>query len=99
MPDIIGTPNNDTLTGSGAILIDGGEGNDRLITTAGASTLKGGAGNDYLYVDRRAVNSPVDAVVLEGGAGDDVYEVNLSGGGAVWVTICSLCSAPTTTAW
>jgi Ca2+-binding RTX toxin-like protein len=88
MPDLTGTPNNDTLTGSGAILIDGGDGNDWLSTTDGASTLKGGAGNDYLYVDGNGILASLpDAVALEGGAGDDVYEVNLKGGGRMFVTI------------
>lgn len=64
MADIIGTPNNDTLTGRGPLLIDGGLGNDWLSTLSGASTLQGGEGADTLM-------SGGDGARLEGGDGND----------------------------
>lgn len=75
MADIIGTPNNDTLTGSGPLLIDGGEGQDVLITAGGATTLQGGAGSDNLYTGG-------DGAVLQGGDGNDYLTV--APGGSVW---------------
>lgn len=56
-------------SGSAAISLDGGEGNDELYGNAGNDTLIGGAGDDLL-------DGGDGADVLQGGAGDDVYYVD-----------------------
>jgi len=48
----------------GAVILDGGAGNDTLTGNIGNDTLNGGAGND----------------LLQGGAGDDTYVLQLGGG-------------------
>lgn len=68
--DLLGTINDDTLTGAdgnetiaglaGADLVEGGPGADRLTGGPGNDTLHGGAGRD----------------VLEGGAGDDLLDAS-----------------------
>jgi Ca2+-binding RTX toxin-like protein len=77
--DIIGTPNNDTLTGTpgddhiegagGADTLNGEDGNDELLGGTGNDIINGGAGNDRL-------DGGTGADTMTGGAGDDLYFVD-----------------------
>lgn len=78
-PNLIGTPQDDTLTGRAvADRMDGGDGNDTLLSRGGNDTVAGGRGNDR--VDAGAGNDSVSGGegndLLLGGAGRD----RLSGG-------------------
>jgi Ca2+-binding RTX toxin-like protein len=88
---LVGTVGNDTINGlggndtifgyAGADWLDGGAGNDDLAAggnDGGADTLIGGAGNDIL---RAGVIDPVaiTADMLDGGLGDDEYQVDSAG--------------------
>jgi trimeric autotransporter adhesin len=89
---IIGTPNDDVLTGTslndiiqglaGNDVITGGEGNDILAGGLGRNQLYGGDGNDILIDDASEINNTVaqgggyNVQYLDGGLGDDTYFVN-----------------------
>jgi Ca2+-binding RTX toxin-like protein len=60
--------------GDGNDVLTGGSGNDILDGRAGADSLYGGAGNDSLYIDS-------NDVVIDGGAGTDGVSVQYMGGG------------------
>ena len=64
---LYGDAGDDRLWGSG--VLDGGEGNDNV---KGRGTLRGGEGNDHLFGENIDVGSVSS---LEGGAGEDVLEV------------------------
>jgi Ca2+-binding RTX toxin-like protein len=70
----IGSPGNDTLTGTG--------GDDTLAGVLGNDSLNGGAGNDDLQggegIDTLAGGAGND--LLDGGAGSDVYQFAIGGG-------------------
>jgi Ca2+-binding RTX toxin-like protein len=70
----IGSPGNDTLTGTG--------GDDTLAGVLGNDSLSGGAGNDDLQggegIDTLAGGAGND--LLDGGAGSDVYQFAIDGG-------------------
>lgn len=68
---LLGDAGNNTLTwtGSNAIILDGGAGNDTLTGGSGNDTLLGGAGNDRL-------DGGKGADTLAGGAGNDTYVVD-----------------------
>jgi len=72
MPNISGTPGDDTLTGTaGDDVIDGLGGNDTITDTAGGfDVLRGGDGNDTLTVERFTT---AGTVVMDGGDGDDRF--------------------------
>ena len=53
--------------GVGAVLVDGGDGNDRIVGGAGDDTLRGGNGNDTL-------SGGAGADVLSGGDGNDMLD-------------------------
>lgn len=59
-------------TGSAAITLDGGAGDDELYGNSGNDTLIGGTGNDLL-------DGGAGADLMQGGAGDDVYYVDNKG--------------------
>jgi serralysin len=59
-------------SGSAAITLDGGAGNDELYGNSGNDTLIGGTGNDLL-------DGGAGADLMQGGAGDDVYYVDNKG--------------------
>jgi Ca2+-binding RTX toxin-like protein len=70
-----GTAGNDTLLGTpGDDTINGLGGNDSLFGNDGADSLNGGDGNDTL--DAWTVGLDEDADTLDGGLGDDVYQVD-----------------------
>lgn len=60
------------VEGTGVVIVNAGEGDDRLIGGAGNDTLTGGAGNDLL--DGGAGDD-----ILVGGPGDDTYVVDSAG--------------------
>lgn len=67
----IGGSGNDTLNGSnGDDSLVGGDGEDALTGSSGSNTLEGGDGND------RLVNSSGSTGTLDGGADDDVIDLN-----------------------
>jgi len=71
---IVGTEGNDTLIGTnGSDTIDGLGGDDVLDGGAGIDVLHGGAGNDRLK-DREDSNL-VAPDTLDGGLGDDIYDL------------------------
>ena len=83
---IIGTTNNDTLTGSsGADYLIGGAGNDTLTVTTGSNYLDGGAGNDILKGGSGAdhLYGGAGNDTLTGGAGSDTFVWTLSDHGTV----------------
>ncbi|MBN2971553.1 hypothetical protein JW805_05925 [Roseomonas aeriglobus] len=63
------TVNASALTGTRAVAVTGGAGNDTLTGGAGADTLNGGAGNDTL-------TGGAGADTLNGGEGNDTYVYN-----------------------
>jgi len=70
----LGTPGDDTLTGSAAAeSFVGGTGNDTLIGKGGADAFQGGAGDDIMRV------STLDFLVVDGGTGSDTLELDGSG--------------------
>ena len=70
----LGTPGDDTLTGSAtAETFVGGTGNDTLIGNGGADSFQGGADNDTLRV------STLDFLLADGGTGSDRLELDGSG--------------------
>lgn len=70
----VGNASDNYLQGnSGANFLDGLDGNDVLYGNGGEDTLVGGAGDDTLQADR-GYN------VVDGGAGNDVYELYLTNG-------------------
>ncbi|MEX0371349.1 MAG: calcium-binding protein [Tateyamaria sp.] len=82
--DTTGTAGADWLTtGAEGLLLDGGDGNDILIADHGATTLSGGNGDDTIegvFAERDSGFSSIDgtepAVVIDGGAGDDVVRTS-----------------------
>ena len=89
MATIVGTSDNDLLSGGGANdQISGLGGNDSLSDNVGGDdSLYGGAGNDYLLTER---GGGVQAVLLDGGDGDDYIAVNgisATAGGQISATI------------
>jgi Ca2+-binding RTX toxin-like protein len=93
---IVGSDDNDYLVGSaGDDTIAGNAGNDELYATGGGSDiLDGGKGNDYLVgntgADTRLYGQDGDDVLvgiesntLDGGAGNDTFEVTGTGAGNV----------------
>jgi Ca2+-binding RTX toxin-like protein len=67
----LGTPGDDTLTGSAAAeTFVGGTGNDILIGKGGADAFQGGAGDDVVRV------SSLDFHVADGGNGSDTLELD-----------------------
>ena len=79
---INGTAGADTLSGTaGDDTIDGMAGNDVLRGFEGADSLRGGAGNDTLwgFWELSEFESDFAADTLEGGLGDDEYNVNDDG--------------------
>jgi hypothetical protein len=70
----LGTPGDDTLTGSAAAeTFVGGTGNDLLIGNGGADAFQGGAGDDVVRV------SSLDFHVADGGNGADTLELDGAG--------------------
>jgi hypothetical protein len=70
----LGTPGDDTLTGSAAAeTFVGGTGNDLLIGKDGADAFQGGAGDDVVQV------STLDFHVADGGNGADTLELDGAG--------------------
>jgi hypothetical protein len=70
----LGTPGDDTLTGSAvAETFVGGTGNDLLIGNGGADAFQGGAGDDVVQV------SSLDFHVAGGGNGSDTLELDGAG--------------------
>jgi hypothetical protein len=70
----LGTPGDDTLTGSAAAeSFVGGTGNDMLIGNGGADSFQGGADNDILRV------STLDFFLADGGSGSDTLALDGSG--------------------
>jgi Ca2+-binding RTX toxin-like protein len=70
----LGTPGDDTLTGSAAAeTFVGGTGNDTMIGNGGADAFQGGAGNDTMRV------STLDFFLADGGSGSDTLELDGSG--------------------
>src|SRR5688572_28214192 len=66
----LGTPGDDTLTGSAvAETFVGGTGNDIIIGNGGADAFQGGAGDDVVRV------STLDFHVADGGSGSDTLEL------------------------
>jgi Ca2+-binding RTX toxin-like protein len=86
---VLGLAGNDTLAGgSGSDTLDGGAGNDLLWTSGhyGKSVLLGGEGDDTL---RSVVNRDIDnaSVLMTGGAGRDVYQIDGTAGWRTAITI------------
>jgi Ca2+-binding RTX toxin-like protein len=87
---LAGGAGNDTLTGmggddvldagSGDDLLDGGVGNDALSGGLGNDTLLGGAGNDV--IDIHLANPLAVRVTVDGGDGDDVFDIMRDAAGA-----------------
>lgn len=73
-----GGSGNDFLNGgNGADILIGGDGTDWLYGGKGDDTLIGGEGQDRLYGDDDNDTLVVGATdIAEGGAGDDIYQVN-----------------------
>jgi hypothetical protein len=70
----LGTPGDDTLTGSAAAeSFVGGSGNDLLIGNGGADAFQGGAGDDVARV------STLDFFLADGGTGSDTLELDGAG--------------------
>jgi hypothetical protein len=70
----LGTPGDDTLTGSAAAeTFVGGTGDDTLIGNGGANAFQGGAGDDIVRV------STLDFFLADGGSGTDTLELDGSG--------------------
>jgi hypothetical protein len=70
----LGTPGDDTLTGSAAAeTFVGGTGNDTLIGNGGADAFQGGAGDDVVRV------STLDFHVADGGSGSDTLALDGAG--------------------
>jgi hypothetical protein len=70
----LGTPGDDTLTGSAAAeTFVGGTGNDLLIGSGGADAFQGGAGDDVVRV------STLDFHVADGGSGTDTLALDGAG--------------------
>jgi hypothetical protein len=70
----LGTPGDDTLTGSAAAeTFVGGTGNDLLIGNGGADAFQGGAGDDVVRV------STLDFHVADGGSGSDTLALDGAG--------------------
>jgi Ca2+-binding RTX toxin-like protein len=70
----LGTPGDDTLTGSAAAeTFVGGTGNDLLIGNGGADAFQGGAGDDVVQI------STLDFHVADGGSGSDTLELDGAG--------------------
>jgi hypothetical protein len=70
----LGTPGNDTLTGSAAAeSFVGGTGNDLLIANGGADAFQGGAGDDVVRLPS------LDFHVADGGNGSDTLELEGAG--------------------
>ena len=70
LPEIIGTPGDDILTGTTAAEhFKAGDGNDKLIGRGGADSFEGGAGNDKIQVADLSFTS------VDGGAGIDVLHL------------------------
>jgi Ca2+-binding RTX toxin-like protein len=70
----LGTPGDDTLTGTAAAeTFVGGTGNDSLIGNGGADAFQGGAGHDTMRV------STLDFFLADGGSGSDTLELDGSG--------------------
>jgi hypothetical protein len=70
----LGTPGDDTLTGSAAAeTFVGGPGDDTLIGNGGTDAFQGGAGNDTMRV------STLDFSLADGGSGSDTLELDGSG--------------------
>jgi trimeric autotransporter adhesin len=79
--DVIGTPLNDSLTGSSITdRINGLAGDDVIRGGAGADTLIGGEGNDTLMVSDLGDT-------LDGGGGDDTYVIGFKEGDGLAGTI------------
>ncbi|MBH1971749.1 hypothetical protein FK216_09740 [Moraxellaceae bacterium AER2_44_116] len=76
---------NDTITGGVSNYVDGGDGNDD-IRLGSSAIVKGGAGDDYIQADGNINNIDggsgndwiVASGVLTGGAGDDLFRVDLT---------------------
>jgi trimeric autotransporter adhesin len=62
----------------GVSVVDGKEGNDKIETYGGDDTLRGGAGNDFLVGGWDGV-AATGGDRMEGGAGDDWYDVDQVG--------------------
>lgn len=68
--NLIGSDNNDTLTGdTNANRLEGGRGNDRLNSGGGADTLVGGLGDDVYEINGQGVT-----IVEDPGEGTDLVE-------------------------
>lgn len=83
MSTISGTSGNDNLSDINNHLDDllvGGDGNDTLNSVGGNDTLLGGAGNDLIDVSH---TSTANALLLDGGAGADTFNVTLAAGSVV----------------
>ncbi|WP_171026469.1 calcium-binding protein [Mesorhizobium comanense] len=69
---VLGSVENLTLTGAGAINGTGNAGNNLLVGNSGANILEGGAGDDTL-------NGGAADDTMRGGAGNDIYVVDSAG--------------------
>jgi Ca2+-binding RTX toxin-like protein len=76
-PNVIGSPQNDTITGDARNnLIHGGAGDDTITGGAGDDSLYGDAGNDTIYggAGNDTLVGGTENDTLIGGDGDDVLE-------------------------
>ena len=77
---IYGGAGNDSLEAGGSAGNDsvfGDDGNDTITSSSGNDTLQGGAGNDVFNVSGMYLGmGPQEAVVVDGGDGDDTIRLN-----------------------
>jgi Ca2+-binding RTX toxin-like protein len=97
---LVGTAADDTIDGLGGDdTIQGLDGNDSLVGGAGVDSIAGGSGNDTLigHDGFRDRTGTITADTLDGGLGDDVYQVEA--GDAILADPGGLDSVFTDTSW
>ncbi|SFG41269.1 Ca2+-binding protein, RTX toxin-related [Roseobacter denitrificans OCh 114] len=79
-----GSGNDNVDAGDGADIVEGGLGNDLLNGGTGIDTLLGGAGNDTLDAEDGTDGVYLlQAQILRGGTGDDIYRISANAGDVV----------------